>query len=420
MRALLKGKYKIAAAAVIAAVAAAGFTQLMTPVYEVSATLRPAALKELDSYNRADLNSLTPDQALRRVGRALESYDVRRGYFFSTPELQALFSRVGQTPDQAFQEFSNNALSIVQPDQRKNDQLNNFIGVRMVYSGSANGAQILNGFVAYAMAAERADLQTDLSVLIENRKNDLDERFAAAREAYQLGKSSEIASLLEQDSLTRAQLQDELKALRVQLKSARESRIASLDEAIVIASRLGLKKPSTPAATGLENIHSVGSVQTIVSNQQMPLYFLGSDALEAERAVLLKRASDDFADPRVAAIHRELQLLTVNRRVQLLEKRKNDDLFIKDVDAIRSEKARLLSVNKNLDLVSLASVDRAAVEPVGPIKPKKIMIIAAGFLFGGFVAALVILIGHFSAAGRKVEDISQGPMSTVGSKDSAS
>jgi LPS O-antigen subunit length determinant protein (WzzB/FepE family) len=372
----------------------------MSPVYEVSTILRPVALKELDAYNRANLNPLTPEQALRRIGGALESYEIRRSYFFSSPELQEIFSRPGQTPDQAFQQFSTNALSITQPDPRKGGQLSSFIGVRMTYSGKSNGAEILNGFVAYALQAERRDLQDGLGVLIENRLIDLEERFAAARDAYKLSKSSEMANLLESDSLKRALLQDELNALRVQLKSARESRIAALDEAIVIAKQLGLQKTANPAAMTVDPSR-VSSVQTVISNQQMPLYFLGSDALEAERSVLRKRLSDDFADPRVAEIRRDLQLLSVNRKIQILQKRENEDLFIRGVDDIRSEKMRLLSINRNLESLSLAVVDRLAVEPLGPIKPNKVLFVAIGFIVGGILALLAVVIFHFFQ-GRRV------------------
>lgn len=48
----------------------------------------------------------------------------------------------------------------------------------------------------------------------------------------------------ESDSLKRADLQDELKALRQQLKTKRMNRIAQLEESIGIARSLGIIKPT--------------------------------------------------------------------------------------------------------------------------------------------------------------------------------
>ena len=53
-----------------------------------------------------------------------------------------------------------------------------------------------------------------------------------------------------------------------------------------------------------------------MNNQQIPLYFMGVDALTAERDTLLKRKGDDFTEPRVAKIQQELKQLENNREVQ--------------------------------------------------------------------------------------------------------
>src|SRR5690606_24926840 len=113
-------------------------------------------------------------------------------------------------------------------------------------------------------------------------------------------KDSEIARLREADELKRKRLEDELAALRQTLNTQRQNRIQQLDEAIKIAKALG--------SSGLRA--EQGSViLTEVHNRQLPLYFMGTEALEAERNALLERTSDDFAEPRIAEIQRELQLL---------------------------------------------------------------------------------------------------------------
>ncbi|MFP3541413.1 chain-length determining protein, partial [Pseudomonas sp. SIMBA_044] len=84
---------------------------------------------------------------------------------------------------------------------------------------------------------------------------------------------------------------------------------------------------------------------TDITSQDTPLYFLGTQALQAERAVLLKRTSDDFTDKRVLEIDKDLKLLEVNREIQLLGKRANEDVYLKNIEPLRAEIVRLGNLN---------------------------------------------------------------------------
>ena len=138
-------------------------------------------------------------------------------------------------------------------------------------------------------------------------------------------------------------MQDELKALRQQIKTARQDRIAQLGEAIAIAKSLGIEKPTTPSALGEKRVVPASSsvMRTEINNQQIPLYFMGVEALSAERTALLQRKSDDFTEGRIAQIARELQLLQSNREIEVLKQRQNEDLFLSGVEPLRAEVVRL-------------------------------------------------------------------------------
>src|SRR5690606_39683660 len=88
----------------------------------------------------------------------------------------------------------------------------------------------------------------DLESLINNRLSSLDMRMEAQRANYDASKEAKIAALLEESALNRARLQDELAALREELKTRRNNRIQKLSEAIEIAESLGIRTPTTPSA----------------------------------------------------------------------------------------------------------------------------------------------------------------------------
>jgi LPS O-antigen subunit length determinant protein (WzzB/FepE family) len=390
---LWEQKLLIALVTLLVGLVAAVYAFLATPEYQVQSMLRPAAIKDLDALNRTGVYELTPEQAMQRVGASLESYDSRLAYFRANPGLFEALRQPNRSLEQTFESFNREAFKMLQPDPKKTDSLSAYVGIQLTYPADVNGVGLVNGLVEHAIQAEREKIAADLQTVIQNRLNQLELKMAAARANYEASKDARIAELLEADSLKRAQLQDELKALRQQLKARRDNRITQLDESIRIAKALGISKPTTPSALGEGERVAQGSViRSEVNNQQIPLYFMGSDALEAERNALLQRRSDDFTEPRIAQIAKELQLLAHNRQVEVLNQRENEDLFLKDLAIWREEATRLRNLNVDVAEFKLVSVDQVAVDPLRPVKPKKALVLALGVVLGGMLGLFVALL----------------------------
>lgn len=374
---------------------ATAYAFLVTPEYQVQSVVRPAAIKDLDALNNTGVYTLTPEQALQRVGASLDSYDSRLEFFRANQGLFEALREPNRSLEQTFESFNQQAFKMLQPDAKKTDNLSAYVGIQLSYPQDVDGVALLNGLVGYVLQHERERIADDLAVMIENRLNQLDLKMAAARVSYEAKIEAQIASLKEADNLKRADLQDELKALRQQLKTHRDNRIAQLDEAIRIAKALGIVKPTTPSALGEVGREAQGNViRTEVNNQQIPLYFMGGEALEAERAALRQRRSDDFTEPRIAQIAKELQLLANNRQIEVLNRRENSDLFLTDLSIWREEGARLRSLEIDAPNLKLVSVDQVAVEPLRPIKPKKALILALGLVLGGMLGLFIALVRH--------------------------
>lgn len=393
-------KRLVIAITLLAGAVAAGKAYMVVPQYKVDTVLRVPAINELDALNRSDVYSLPPREALIRVGSALDSYDVRRGYFLQHPEFIKSYGGPGVSSEQAFADFNQTAIDVVQPGETQS-AVGAPVIVRMRYPAGVKGDEILNGFVQYAIDFERKQIATDLKVIIDNRMNEIDVKLAAAHAGYDSGKARDIATLLEADNQRRGELQDELKALRVQMKEGRQARVAQLDEAINIARSLGLKKPSTPSSMNAGSIEGTTVVRTEVNNQQLPLYFMGTDALEAERRVLSQRSSDDFANPRIAEIGKELALLSKNRRVEILTQRQNEEVFLRDVEPLHAERARLSKININVENLRLVSVDQQAFQPLHPLGPRKAVIIAVGLMVGAALGVIVAVLRGIWTQGRQ-------------------
>ena len=368
---------------------------LATPYYRVQSILRPVEVGVLDSLNATEVYELKPLEALARVSGGLSSYGNRLEFFQSNQALFADIARQGQTPEQAFEEFNSEAFAMLYPDPKKNQ--GDFVGLSLIYPGSMDGVSVVNGFVAFVLQQERERVASDLAVVIANRKANIEQRIEAARASYQASKEAEIATLLEEAALQKAQLEDELRALRAELKIRRENRLNVLAEAIRIARALGIRKPTTPTAMA----DAGQGIRTEITSREIPLYFLGVDALEAEREVLLARTGDDFMEPRIGEIQKELDMLRHNRQVEVLQQRQDEDLYLKELASLREEAARLQGIDFDASTLQLARLDQPAQQPMKRLKPKRALILAMGVVLGGMLGVFVALMRNLMQPRRR-------------------
>ncbi|KRW64897.1 chain-length determining protein [Pseudomonas sp. TTU2014-066ASC] len=391
-RALWRQKLLIIGVTLIAAVIAAAYAFLATPYYETRTYLRPVPKSNLDQLNETGIYKLTPEEAINRVAGGLSSYDNRLDFFLNNQELFQNIPKRGDSLEQTFAAFNETAFEMLHPDPKKTDNRSAFVGLKLTYPKGMDGASVVNDFVSYVVELERQEIADDLESLINNRLSSLDMRMEAQRANYDASKEAKIAALLEESALNRARLQDELAALREELKTRRNNRIQKLSEAIEIAESLGIRTPTTPSAMAQSTRSGTQVIRTEVTNQEIPLYFMGTEALTAERDALASRESDDFIEPRIAEIQSELTMLENNREVEILQERDQEDLYLTDLAELREEAARLKGIKLDTERLRLVRLDQLALQSLNPIKPKKAMIIALGLVLGGMLGVFIALV----------------------------
>ncbi|WP_312678770.1 Wzz/FepE/Etk N-terminal domain-containing protein [Stutzerimonas nitrititolerans] len=391
-RALWRQKLLIIGVTLIVMVIAAAYAFLATPYYETRTYLRPVPQSNLDQLNETGIYKLTPEEAINRVAGGLSSYDNRLDFFLNNQELFQNIPKRGDSLEQTFAAFNETAFEMLHPDPKKTDSRSAFVGLKLTYPKGMDGASVVNGFVSYVVELERKEIADDLESLINNRLSSLGMKMEAQRASYNASKEAAIAGLLEESALNRARLQDELAALRAELKTRRNNRIQKLSEAIEIAESLGIRTPTTPSAMTQSTRSGTQVIRTEVTNQEIPLYFMGTEALTAERDALASRESDDFIEPRIAEIQSELTMLENNREVEILQERDQEDLYLTDLAELREEAARLKGIKLDTERLRLVRLDQLALQSLNPVKPKKAMIIALGLVLGGMLGVFIALV----------------------------
>ncbi len=226
------------------------YALVATPVYQTASILKPAKIKDLDQLNSLDVYSLSPGEALTRVGAALESYEVRFEYFKSNTELFEPVIQEGRSLEQNFERINRESFKVLKPDPdpKKANTFSSYVGLQLEYSKQLDGPSIVNGLIRYATDVERERLTQDLTVVIDNKLDTINRRLEVLRAGYNAEKDAKVALLSEKDTLKRLQLQDELEALRLALKTRRKTASCSWTKPLPLPARLASKSPQHPLA----------------------------------------------------------------------------------------------------------------------------------------------------------------------------
>jgi len=171
----------------------------------------------------------------------------------------------------------------------------------------------------------------------------------AAREELLSGLAGEV-------KIRKLSLEDQITTLRQMAEKARQDRITRLKGALAIAESIDLKTPADGAP--LIAINTEGLNTESVGGGSL-LYLRGARALRAE--------------------------------LQQLQERETDDAYITELPDLLKKQALLNSINLNPDLMSVATIDRAAIAPEDPIKPRKRLIVVLGFILGGILGLFIAL-----------------------------
>lgn len=141
----------------------------------------------------------------------------------------------------------------------------------------------------------------------------------------------------------------QIDSLRATAHDERANEIARLQAALQMAQAIGLEEP--PASGNL-----------ITSYTGSTLYLRGARALQAELALLQERSSDDP--------------------------------YIEQLPALQYAQHLLKKVNLEPKDLSVVTVDRPAVRPWQPVKPKKRLVVALGVILGLMLGVGTALVRH--------------------------
>ncbi|MEQ8262170.1 Wzz/FepE/Etk N-terminal domain-containing protein [Pseudohaliea sp.] len=256
-------------------------------------------------------------------------------------------------------------------------------------------ANAVNQLIRVASSSVVTDIVDEFRTAITSRITSLRAELKRRISAVRLSTARTITQLLEQDSLKRAQLEDELAAELRKTTQARADRITALRAALAIARSLDIEQPTnleTLAAQSLPGDASILNLDAAGREEEL-LFLRGTVMLEAELRELEAREDDKPYTALAREIEKQLQLLEKNRTVESLRARKDFAAFAPQADEIEAEIEKLEGfLERDFSELRVARIDQVATPPTQPVAPRKRLVLAAAVVLGlmlGVVAALI-------------------------------
>ena len=317
---LWKEKLTIIGLTLLFAFGGVGYALLSTPSYEATASLLPPTQKDIAELTKADSlafseSTSTSTSVYSLFARVLNSNQLRMA-FLSQPEINAIFNVEGAT-EQGVWKSANDAVKVNVPTKGAVEK----IDVIATHSDPVVAANLANSFVELALNKTREQLVSDFNEQLNQRIEAVEGQVASREATY-------VTNV--------------------------ENEVLKLKDALVIANQINQKSP-----IDIQQLIEASST-TMMVDELRRLYRLGSDALEAEIAMLNERKKDRKLVPGLTGLQQQLALLK--------------------------------STSVDPERVIPAQIDLAAMIPEYPVKPKKTLIVALAVVLGGMLGVVFVLI----------------------------
>ncbi len=389
-------RWWIAGITAISVLIAVLYLWVTPPVYKVTAYIKSANPTNFIVINQSGVDKITPDDAFRVFRENTLSKEVRRR-FFNIAEIKSGFvsDETTLTDDQLFMRFDESlVLTDIGKEEDGASEVRN-ASIAMEHRDPQYAAKVVNEFIAFSESLSvkgfLEDFEEKRTKKLDFNKNKITEIIAFAEEE----RRNEIIVLTEKNKLALSKAEDELAALQAKAKNKREDRIMVLSEAVSIASKLNIIRPTT-LSEQIETQSSVGAVSTEINNYDQRnelLYFLGVNFLNAELEALMQRKTDDFSDSNIREKLSQIELLRKARKIETLLARSDDKAFVIDkIGPFLQQVEHLKRLDIDFSSVEFSRVDGPPVIPNKPLSPKRSLIVSLSLVLGAMVGMFVALI----------------------------
>ena len=268
------------------------------------------------------------------------------------------------------------------------------LAVSIEVKDESAGVELLNNFAAYANQMLLTRLQNDTHEITGNKIEILNKQVAKLREQYRQDRILSIKKMEQDNAKEAALLQEQISAYLAKAKANRATRIVNAREALEMAKSLDVTYPTTLDAMAQkgQDGRSVSTAITVVDKQTSSLYLQGTKYLSTLIETLINRKNDEDYLVEVNNLREKIHVIENDQTLEALKKRQSDDPWIKGLSGKLAEIGALQALSPDFSGLLAFNMDESAAITNEKTKPKRKLIVVAGFVLSLFIALFVAMI----------------------------
>jgi len=250
---------------------------------------------------------------------------------------------------------------------------------------------IAQKIIATAISLTKNELRDNFLLSIDEKLKVNIKQFNLLDESINQELSAEVARLKEMDEESKQKILESINLLRLKEKQDREYRIKRLELDYQLAKQLGITHPIDP----LDYKRTTESNKIFDASKGLPSrYWMGTAILSAEIETLKNRNNDDPYIADMTELKRELKALEVNHRINTILARTDNLPFSESLRTLVDERRSLEEAKQKVKdaKFEVAKVVQEPLLPSKPVKPKKMLVLAAAGILGLMLGVFIALI----------------------------
>lgn len=267
------------------------------------------------------------------------------------------------------------------------------IAIRVDHEKEEVIVNLLNEYTRYTEKKFIKSLSEQQKVQIESELKTIVRDIELLRSAEKLAREDEIIKLEEKNKNEISAINNKIEALLVKADTDKSHEIIAMDSAYKIAKKLGIKKPTSIADIG-KNFQGLTSKTeiTMTDKQELPLYLMGTEYLDAKREDLNVRTDNAPFIREYTSLKEQIKLLENDAKLTSLKNRSSDDPYITELPALIARKHKIERLSLVFNGVKAMKIEKNAKITGEKIKPKRAVIVIVGVIISGMISLFVGII----------------------------
>jgi LPS O-antigen subunit length determinant protein (WzzB/FepE family) len=370
------------------------FALILPNIYRQEVIVSKPYESDISELNANGYTHFTAEEIFKRYYDELRSPEKLETYIIEAGYLKQLYPGSTSQENTLVADFKKTfTIEVLEPKPEEKGAVvtsPSMLAVRVDHRKEGVIANLLNDYIKYTDKMLIKSLSLQQKNQIQSELKTISRDIGLLRSGAKFAREAEIIRIGETQATEIFNLNNKIEALLIKAEDDKGHEIIAIDSAYKIAKKLNIKKPTSIADIGksFQGLTSKTEI-TLSDKQELPLYLMGTEYLDAKRDELRERSENTPFVREYTSLKEEIKLVETDGYLEQLKNRKSDDPYITELPSLMSRKNRLESLTLAFNGVKTLKIEKNAKVNGKKLSPKRALIVIGGITISSLLALFI-------------------------------